>query len=196
VGPTDDRAATDDVPTRVDQLQYRTDQGPSLDAIRDQQTVLVEDLSSEQRWPTFSAHAAELTGVRSMLALRLFTDTDTIGAITSYSRTPAAFDANAQAVAAILATHAAIAIIGSRERALANNLLNALSSSREIGTAIGLLMAQSKQNKDEAFELLRNASQRLNIRLNDLANHIIDAGELDVDDLGHAHQREVLSWAC
>jgi GAF domain-containing protein len=182
-------AATDDVPTRVDQLQYRTDQGPSLDAIRDQHTVLVEDLSSERRWPAFSAQAVELTGVRSLLAVRLFTDTDTIGTITFYSRTPAAFDADAQAVAAILATHATIAIIGSRERALANNLLNALSSSREIGTAVGLLMAQCKQDRDEAFELLRDASQRLNIRVSDLANHIIAAGKLDMDDLRHAGQR-------
>ncbi|MDT7609576.1 MAG: hypothetical protein QOG96_4079, partial [Pseudonocardiales bacterium] len=47
---------------------------------------------------------------------------------------------------------------------------------------------QSKQNRDEAFELLRNASQRLNIRVSDLANHIIAAGKLDIDNL-HAHQR-------
>lgn len=173
-------APTDDVPTRVNQLQYHTDQGPSLDAIRDQHTVIVEDLSHEQRWPAFSAQAADLTGIRSLLAVRLFTNTDTIGAITFYSRARSAFDADAQAVAAVLATHAAIAIIGSRERALANDLLTALSSSREIGIAIGLLMTQKHHDRDEAFQLLRNSAQRLHVKVSELAPRIIAAGELDM----------------
>jgi hypothetical protein len=47
-------AATDDVPPRVDALQYQTAQGPCLDAIFEDVTYLIDDLTSDERWPAFS----------------------------------------------------------------------------------------------------------------------------------------------
>jgi putative methionine-R-sulfoxide reductase with GAF domain len=65
-------AASDDVPVQVDAIQYETDQGPCLDAIREHETFRIDDLAREDRWPNFSQRAAQDTGVASMLSYRLF----------------------------------------------------------------------------------------------------------------------------
>src|SRR5512134_798315 len=49
----DSRAASSDLPRRVDALQSDTGQGPCLDASYEELVVSVPDLSSDQRWPDF-----------------------------------------------------------------------------------------------------------------------------------------------
>ena len=89
-------------------------------------------------------------------------------------------------MAALLVQHAVRTVLWQRaERyardaaANAKNLQIALQSSRHIGSAIGILMCLHKITQDEAFELLRLASQRRNRKLRDLALDVIDAGWLD-----------------
>jgi GAF domain-containing protein len=80
-------AATDEVPTRGDEIQYETGEGPCLNAIAEHETFLIDDLGSEGRWPRFSARAAE-TGVASMLSFRLVLDGDTIAGVHRGSSSP------------------------------------------------------------------------------------------------------------
>jgi GAF domain-containing protein len=171
-------AATDDIPPRVDALQYETGQGPCLDAIFEDVTYLIDDLTSDGRWPAFSRRAAQETGVRSILSFRLFVQDDTIGALNLYSRRPAAFDAHAHAVAAVLAAHAAIALAASDEHEHSEHLEEALRSNREIGMAMGVLMGRGNITQDEAFSLLRGASKRLNRKLREIAADVVETGEL------------------
>ncbi len=171
-------AATDDVPPRVDAIQYEVGQGPCVDAIDEQDTYLIDDLAADQRWPSFSHRAAEETGVRSMLSLRLFVDTDTIGALNLYSRKADAFDEHACAVGAVLAAHAAIAVQAARDRARAEQLEQAVQSNREIGMALGVIMARGRLTREEAFAVLRRASQHLNRKLRDVATEVVDTGQL------------------
>jgi hypothetical protein len=49
------RAATSGLPERVDGLQMETGEGPCLDAVYEQQTVRVNDMSAEERWPRFAS---------------------------------------------------------------------------------------------------------------------------------------------
>lgn len=81
-------AATDDVPPRVDAIQYDSGQGPGLRAISEHVTYVIDDLAGDDRWPAFSRRVVEETGVRSMLSFRLFVQGDTMGVLSLYSRRP------------------------------------------------------------------------------------------------------------
>jgi transcriptional regulator with GAF, ATPase, and Fis domain len=171
-------SATDDVPLRVDAIQYEVGQGPCLGAITEHQVFQVDDLAEDPRWPPFSRRAAEETGVRSMLSFRLFVATSTFGALNLYSRKRKAFDEHACAVGSILAAHAAIAMQAAREQHRAEHLGQAVESNREIGMAMGVIMALRGLPRDEAFTLLRRASQHLNRKLRDVAAEVVDTGQL------------------
>lgn len=57
------------------------------------------------------------------------------------------------------------------------NLKRALEHSRDIGAAIGIVMAFRKMTQDEAFDWLRHASQDQNRKLYDVARDVIATGD-------------------
>lgn len=171
-------AASDEVPAAVDAIQYETGQGPCLSAIAEHAVFRVGDLTTDDRWPAFAAPTVERTGVRSVLAYRLFTDRDTFGALNLYSREKDAFPDEVVPVGTILAAHAALAYALAREREQISGLEQALSSNRTIAMAIGILMASQQIPEREAFDRLRVASQRSNTRLRDLADEVVRTGVL------------------
>jgi AmiR/NasT family two-component response regulator len=60
-----------------------------------------------------------------------------------------------------------------------SNLETALESSRRIGMAMGILMAQFRIRQEQAFDMLRDASQTQNRKLRDLAEDVILIGTLE-----------------
>jgi hypothetical protein len=58
------------------------------------------------------------------------------------------------------------------------NLERALTSSRRIGAAMGVLMYRHKITMDQAFDLLRVASQVTHRKLRDVAEDVLTSGEL------------------
>jgi signal transduction histidine kinase/DNA-binding response OmpR family regulator len=60
----------------------------------------------------------------------------------------------------------------------AANLRVALSSNRQIGAALGIIMQRYRIDNDESFTLLRSISQRLNRKLRDIADDVIRTGDL------------------
>ena len=113
-----------------------------------------------------------------MLSFRLFVQGDTIGVLNLYSRRPAAFDEHGHAVGAVLAAHGAIAMSAARQREHVEQLEDALLSSREIGMAMGVLMGRGGVTQDEAFALLRHASQHLCRKLREVAAEVVETGQL------------------
>jgi transcriptional regulator with GAF, ATPase, and Fis domain len=162
-------AASDDVPRALDRLQYELDEGPCLDAMREHEVFLVQDLSVETRWPRFGPRAVEETGVKSLLAFRLFAEGETLGALNLYSKQAAAFDQEADELGAVFAAHAAVAMVGARQSQQKDE---AIRTRDIIGQAKGILMAQRGVTEDEAFDTLRRASQRMNVKLRDIARQI------------------------
>jgi GAF domain-containing protein len=162
-------AASDDVPELVDTVQYETGEGPCLDAIREHEVFQTDDLTQEARWPNFSRRAAGESGVLSILAYRLFVEADTMGALNLFSRERDAFDADDRAVGSIFAAHAAVALSAARQK---DQLEQAIATRDVIGQAKGILMARQDVTADQAFEMLRRGSQRLNIKLRDLAKQV------------------------
>ena len=165
-------AASSDVPAKVDAVQYEVGEGPCLDAIREHQVVGSGDLGRDRRWPRFSSRAQEETGVTSVLCFRLFVDGDTLGALNLYSKARDAFDDEAYAVGSVFAAHAAVALSSAIHD---EQMEEALQSRDVIGQAKGILMAREGVGPDEAFDMLRRASQRINMKLRDVARQIAES---------------------
>lgn len=164
-----------DIAEGIDNLQNEVDEGPCFSAIREHDTFYSQDLAEETRWPKFSSRAHEEFGVRSMLGFRLYTEKDTTGALNMYSSQPHAFDDDAIAIGSVLAAHAGVAMATAQER---KQLMEAIESRDLIGRAKGMLMARSDVSDDEAFAILRSASQRMNIKLGDVAEQIVTANDV------------------
>jgi GAF domain-containing protein len=162
---------------------YEVGNGPCLAAIREHDSYVIDDLMTDPRWPEFGVRAAEETCVRSMMSFQLALSTTSLGALNLYSRKPMAFDERAHAIGAILAAYAAVAVSAARQQHKAQQLDNALASSRQIGIAMGILMAYRRCTEEEAFLVLRNASNRLNMKLRDVAARVVETGELAEDSL-------------
>lgn len=157
-----------------DQAQYAANQGPCLEAIREHHTVMIADLRQDERWPTYRGIALEL-GVRSMLSFRLFMESDTMGALDFYSRTPHAFGDMDTLLGQVFASHAAIALKAAITEA---GLASALRSRDVIGQAKGVLMERSRISAAVAFERLQAMSQAANRPLREIAGEIADTGTI------------------
>jgi signal transduction histidine kinase/DNA-binding response OmpR family regulator/PAS domain-containing protein len=89
---------------------------------------------------------------------------------------------SAQELLARIRTHHELARL--REYALnraedkAANLERALSSNRQIGTAMGILMARLKLTDEQAFDMLRKVSQNKHRKLRDIAEEVAMTGEI------------------
>ena len=62
----------------MDALQAETGEGPCLSAVFEEQTLRVNDLAAEERWPAFAARAVE-AGAASMLSFQLYVEGDNLG---------------------------------------------------------------------------------------------------------------------
>ncbi len=62
----------------------------------------------------------------------------------------------------------------------------ALDHSRDIGAAVGILMARHKLQQADAFELLRRTSQDQNRKVYELALELVSTGELPQRDRNRA----------
>jgi transcriptional regulator with GAF, ATPase, and Fis domain len=160
----------------VDEIQYGRGQGPCLQALHDGVRVLVPDLAADQRWPKYQPNALE-HGVASSVSLPLTVEGDTLGALNLYGNTVDQFDthalARAEAFAAQTITALRIVMHQTQQTTLEKQLREALASRALIDQAIGMIAGQQRVSATEAFGLLRDASQRRNIKLTEVAEELI-----------------------
>lgn len=172
-------ASTGELPLKVDAIQYRINEGPCLQALKQHHVFRSDDLGADDRWPVFGSEVTVKTEVVSMMSHRLFLeDSDTIGALNLYSRKPAAFADLELTALDDLATHCAVALTAVAEREQNQHLRTALETNRDIGIAIGILMATKLVTKQEAFDALRITSQHTHRKLHLVALDVIESGEL------------------
>jgi GAF domain-containing protein len=100
---------TDELASEIDDLQCQSGLGPCVDAARQKRVIRVDWTERDRRWPGFG-RAAAARGILSSLSLPLVVHHRGIGALTCYSRTPAAFSANDERTASACAATAAIAL--------------------------------------------------------------------------------------
>jgi len=162
----------------VDAVQQRTGEGPCLEAIAQGTLTYAEDLAGEPRWPHFSPEATA-GGMRSLLALPM--SADGLGALNLYASYPKAFGALDRARGVLLASLAGVALASARshqdEQLQTEHLRSALRTRELIGQAQGILIERERITADQAFDILRRASQHLNRKLREVAQDLIETGQ-------------------
>ena len=145
-------------------------EGPCFDALRMHETVLGNDLATDERWPRWGPLVAREIGVVSVVSYRLYTTEETLGAMNLYSRRTAAFDTDDICNGQALAAHVAVALATAQNAA---NLQPAISTRTVIGRAEGILMERFDISPPEAFAILRRVSQDRNVKLNQVAEELV-----------------------
>ncbi len=168
-------APTADFVARADVLQHELREGPCVDTVRTQSTVISDDVGVDRRWPRWGPAVAEQFGVKSMLSLLLYTEESSYGALNLYSVKAGSFGSDEIVIAHALAAHLTAALADGRRL---DNRAAALVNRTVIGQAEGILMERHKMTADEAFDMLRRASQRTNRKLVSIAEELTRTGEL------------------
>lgn len=171
-------AGTDPVVAEVDVAQHRVGEGPGLDAITLGGTIYAEDLTYDERWARFGPEAAT-AGVRSALAICLLDEGTRGAALTLYARYPRAFGVLDRAKGVILAAMAGLALTAAEahDDDVRDSFEAVLSTREMIGQAQGILMERERISAEQAFDILRRASQHLNTKIRDVAQALVDTGE-------------------
>jgi hypothetical protein len=167
-------AASDDVAELIDTYERQLGEGPCLDAIEDAAVFHDADLLDGSPWPQLAARVLETTPVRGMAGFRLLINDRKTGALNLFSDRPGALVGESVDQGIVLASFVTVALLAANERQAASTLRAGLASNREIGKAVGLLMAFHKMTDDEAFTMLRKASQDMNIKLAEVARQVVE----------------------
>ncbi len=158
----------------VDEAQYQDSAGPCVEAIRTGQEVTVA--IPFPAWAAFSEGAAQ-AGVRTVWSLPLRVRQRTTGALNLYATLAESWEDPAAAAARGLAQQASV-VLANAAALMSSQLTNqhlqeALQSRDLIGQAKGILMARQAIGADDAFDILRRASQRSGRKLRDVAAELI-----------------------
>lgn len=173
-------ASSHDEALRADRIQYRLGEGPCLSAAVNDATYVTGDLPHDDRWVDYGREVHRELGITSVAAyqLTLLGEENADAALNIYSRAPEAFDDDDVARGLVLATQCSLLISAHLANDRAENLLLALGSNREIGVAVGVIITRLHVTQDQAFALLRMASQDSNRKLVDIAREVADTGEV------------------
>jgi GAF domain-containing protein len=160
----------------ADEMQYERGYGPCMEAGLSGTLLRVEDMREETRWPDYAAQVVS-RGVLSSLSIPLPLQTEVVGAMNCYARTAAAFDDRSAEVGVELAGHTAVAVVNAmgyqNAAELAEHMQAAMANRATIEQAKGIIMAQNRCDADEAFNILRRASQGRNVKVRDLALQLV-----------------------
>jgi hypothetical protein len=178
IRPPRTTAQSDELPYLWDQLQYELGEGPRLEAIFTNGVEMASDLRTEKpvavirprdRGPGPGAQHAQL---------RLFLTEENRAGLNLYTTRPGAFTDQSTATGSMFAVDALMELLAAARNDKANHLTRALETNREIGVAMGILMANGKLTSQQAFDQLRTASQNFNRKLHDIAADVARAGTL------------------
>ena len=171
-------AATPQFVRDIDALQYGVlNEGPCVTCMQSRRPTVSGSIGSDDRWPHFGGHVARM-GVHSVLALPLMIAERVIGAINAYAYQRDAFAEHAVQLGAQFAGPAAVSVYNAQLLASAqertDRLQRALSSRAVIDQAIGIIRSRSGGTAEEAFDRLARRSQADNIKLNIVAERLVE----------------------
>ncbi|HEV2886095.1 MAG TPA: GAF domain-containing protein [Jatrophihabitans sp.] len=170
-------SSTGELATECDLAQYQLGEGPCLQALWEGQVLLIDDMSTETRWPAWTVRAQAL-GAGSLLACQLATPRGLLGALNLYASRPHAFDSAAASLVPVLAVQVGIALARVDNEA---NLRAAIKSRQLIGQAVGILMERHRLGATAAFDLLVRASQASQLKLREIALRVNETGQEPAD---------------
>lgn len=169
--------STGPVAVTVDNAQYRGNGGPCLEAIRTSRQVQIVVQESAARWPIFAEEATR-AGIASVISTPLGgTGNGAVGALNIYVSNGSHIEEGDLRTAELLGEQASIlvdrALVLAGANQLNEQLRQALATREVIGEAKGILMQSQNCTRDQAFDILRRASQRENRKLRELAEELV-----------------------
>jgi hypothetical protein len=164
--------ASDPLAASLDRRQRDVGEGPGIQACTSASMVSSDDLRTDPRWPSFGAHARR-DGIAAALAVPLIAERELPGWrgwLALYSRSPGPFPTASVALAQTLGLYGSITVNSALH---ASHFEAALASRDLIGQAKGIIMARREIDDAAAFVVLKEASQRSNRRLRDVAEAVV-----------------------
>lgn len=168
-------AASDPVAERAHELQQELGQGPCVEVVWENEDVyVISDVADDRRWPRWGPEAAKL-GLSSLLAVRLYTPEQTIGALDLYSFRHREYDTDDVLAGRVVAARVSSVLARARHE---QSLWQAIDARHEIGQAQGILMERYGLSADQSFAVLRRYSQEQNRKLRVVAREVIETRKL------------------
>jgi hypothetical protein len=174
--------ASDDRVHDLRAIEQALGRGPELEAAH-VGSASSPDLLVERRWPVYASRAREL-GLRVVEAVQAQADHHGV-VVTLWSPARLAADA-AETAAAVLAQALASQVALERAAVEREEMRRGLDTRAVIGQAVGILMERLRVGADSGFGILREVSQRRNVKLRDVAEHLVCTGELLFGEAGPA----------
>lgn len=164
----------------ADALQYELATGPCLSAWATRAPQRIEDTTTDPRWASWSAAAAE-AGIRSVLSAPLIHQGRALGAMKVYAAAPSVFGEAEQRQLELMAETAAT-LLGSAQPVaapvrLSGSLTTALASRETIALAAGVLMAREHLAPEAARTMLLERARSEGRRVAEVATDVLEAAE-------------------
>jgi hypothetical protein len=153
------RAATDELAWQIDRLETEAREGPCVDTVEKDAVQRDPDIAADTPWPRLRDLVLERTPVRGMLGFRLLTGSGRQAALNVFSDTPGVLTEEVADLGAVLAGFASVALTAVEHREGAEELRQRLAEDREIGKAVGLLMAAHGMPEEKATALLEEVAR-------------------------------------
>ena len=154
---------------KADHSQYKLREGPCVDAALESKSLTSPDLAADERWPRWGPEAAAL-GFNSIISAELHARGQRIGAINLYGADRTIFGADDLEIANAFAHQGALALGFIR---MEQSLTEAVEGRTLIGQAQGILMERYAIGSNQAFAVLRRHSQDHNIRVQTVAQQVV-----------------------
>lgn len=174
--------ATDRVVEETDALQYELGEGPCLTAWAAEESILVEDVRTDDRWPRWSA-AVQGLPIRSVVSAALVADKESVGALKVYAALPFAYTPATvrlleqfAAPAATLLSHIQASELPQH---ISDDLHAALESRDMVNRACGILMQRHGVGHERALEELMRRARRRRMSLAEASVQVIAAMPAD-----------------
>ena len=157
-----------------DDLQYAVGCGPGLDAARTRELVTAQDLPADERWPELADCARE-NGVQSVAAIPMDVQRASVGSLSVFVSRPQGIDPDLLLTAMAIVNQAEVLLAELRRR-------EALREGAAVDRAVGVIIAQRGCGVHEAYDVLRETSQRLGLDHSAVAQRLIAAAARNADD--------------
>ncbi|APX04222.1 GAF and ANTAR domain-containing protein [Arthrobacter sp. QXT-31] len=161
----------------LDKIEQSVGDGPCITALREMSPVVVENVTSDPRWPELMRKFAE-ANVHSSLGVPLEISSGASVALNFFASKPAAFTQDVFDKALGFAEAARSTLILSVRIGTAQNRADDLEAAMKSRTAIdlacGVIMGQNRCSQAEAMEILSKVSSNRNRKLRDVATELLE----------------------
>lgn len=166
--------------TSLEGAQERFQEGPCVDAFRDDRVVAVDDLATVgDRWPRWQAEAHRYE-VRAVLGVPLRVRQESLGAMDLYSTRVRPWRDSDIRLARVLCDMAASYLANAFDlqdsQRTSEQLRGALASRVVIEQAKGIIAAELRCSVDQAFAVLRDHSRAHRANLRTVAEAVVQLG--------------------